>query len=248
MTDDFHHELRAILLAEPGAEARDRLAESCRRRSVAGMAGFSYPLDVTEPWDVRLAWAEDFSGELDGIALDRVAEEGLAATPAWLLRWILRRTRPFHLRQVARFIPFSARMVLRATAPSGRRPLADFIVVPYRSGGQGVGALIGLHAPVAETISRELVTLASAGLARQPWPDVADHRAGLNERQLECLQWIVAGKSMAETAELTNMSYANVRYHLERAKSRTGLGSLQQLIAHAAVEYNLSPLGPDRAD
>ena len=53
---------------------------------------------------------------------------------------------------------------------------------------------------------------------------------------------------MAETAELTNMSYANVHYHLERAKSRTGLGSLQQLIAHAAVEYNLSPLGPDRAD
>jgi hypothetical protein len=48
-------------------------------------------------------------------------------------------------------------------------------------------------------------------------------------------------------AVILGTSYANVRYHLERAKARTGLGSLQQLVAYAAVEYSLSPFGPERS-
>lgn len=249
MTEEFHSELQALLLADAGAGARERLLASCRRRSVAGVSCFSFSLDEPDPRTVRVIWTEDLSGELAGVPLDEVARALIDAIPAWLVRWMLRRTRPFHLRRVTRFIPFTATVVLRATAPSGRRRLGDFIVVPFRHRGQGYGAFIGLFEPASERVAEELVTLASACMARQPWQeDNLGAQPVLNERQLECLQWIVAGKSLGETALITGMSYANVRYHLERAKEQTELGSLQQLVAHAAVEYGLSPLGPGYTD
>ena len=243
MTEGFHDELQTLLLATDAERAREALLESCRRRPVAGVCAFRYPLD-DRPWRIDVDWVEDFSGALDGIAAESVAERGFDATPARLLRWILRRRRPFHLRAMSRFIPFSTALILRNTAPEGRRPLRDILVVPFHHGWQGRGVLIGLHEAIDAKHTDELVLLASACLAQQSAQTPESPDAGLGPRQIECLEWIVAGKSLEETAALTGMSYSTVRYHLDRARERTGLKSLQQLAAFAAVEYGLSPLGP----
>jgi DNA-binding CsgD family transcriptional regulator len=245
MNDGFHQELQAILMAPSPGEACERLLAACAGRSVAGVCGFSFAIEKHSIWAMQIAWGQDLSGELDGIDVREHAENVVGSAPLWLQRWVLRRNRPFHLHQYSRFIPFSTAALLRDSAPQGRRRLQDFIIVPFRHHGQGVGALLGLHAPASKARYEELVTLTSACLARQPWPElVHEDVPRLSERQIECLTWIVAGKSMAETAQLTGMSYSTVRYHLEQAKQRAGLSSLQQLIAFAAVEYDLSPLGP----
>lgn len=249
MTEGLHSELQALLLAEPGSGARERLIASCRLRAVAGVCCFEYSPCDDNPGDMRPLWVEDISGELAGFDVNEVAARSMNESPAWLKRWVLRRRLPFHLWRFTRFVPFSAEVILRSPAPPGRRRLGDLIVVPYRQGSQGFGATIGLFEPASRTVADELVTLATACLARQPWRDHAEPpRTLLSDRQLECLRWIVAGKSLAETAQVTGMSYANVRYHLDRAKEQTGLPSLPQLVAHAAVAYGLSPLGPARSD
>lgn len=243
MSEGFHHELQALLLAEDADRARAAWLDSCCRRPVAGVCAFRYPLDDRSPWRVRLEWAEDLSRELEGIAIEAFVQEGFDTTPDWLLRWVLRRRRPFHLRAASRFIPFSTALILRNSAPPGRRQLKDLLVVPFHHGQTGLGSLIALHEPIDARHTDELVLLASACLARQPVPDT-EPQADLSPRQIECLEWIVAGKSLEDTAALTGMSYSTVRYHLDRARERTGLKSLQQLAAFAAVEYGLSPLGP----
>lgn len=244
MRKELHEELQAILLAEAGERALEHLVESCRRRSVAGVCGFRFGSGA-ESGKVEVVWLEDFSGELADLSGLELAQKGFERTPAWLLRWIQRRKKPFHLSHVARFIPFSAAAILRASAGPGVRPLGDLILVPYRHGEARIGALVGMFEPFDQSEADELVLLASACLARQPWSSEPRRETALNERQLECLQWIVAGKSLEETATITGMSYSNVRYHLERAKKQTDLASLQQLIAFAAVTYQLSPLGPE---
>lgn len=243
VTVGFHDELQALLLAKDAEQARAGLLDSCRRRPVAGLCTFRYPLDDAAQWQVRVDWARDLSGELDGLDVAEVAQQGFDATPAWLSRWGLGRRRPFHLRALSRFIPFSTALILRHSAPPGRRRLNDLVVVPFHRGPAGIGALFGLHEPLDAKHTDELVLLASACLARLPIPE-SDVPPKLGPRQIECLEWIVAGKSLEDTAALTGMSYSTVRYHLDRARERTGFKSLQQLAAFAAVEYGLSPLGP----
>ena len=236
------------MLQSPSPEdARQRLMRALGQRSVAGACEFRLAPGARAASAAHVQWAEDFSGELDGLSVTDFFQDGFDRTPAWLLRWILDRPKPFQLRRYSRYIPFSTRLILRASTPPGRRGLEDLLVVPYRQGHQALGALIGLFEPIEESAARELVLLTTAYLARQTPEASAERPSMLTERQLECLQWIVAGKSLEETAEITGMSYSNVRYHLERAKERTGLTSLQQLVAFAAVEYGLSPLGPEYA-
>jgi DNA-binding CsgD family transcriptional regulator len=243
--EEFHSELERLLLADDPDRARDALLEGCRTRSVAGLCCFDFQTAPDAEWRTRPRWVEDLSGELDGLHLDDVIEHAFSRTPDWLLRWTLGRKTPFQLRRFARFIPFSARTILRATAPRGRRPLSDFLVVALRDRDPGIALVVGLFETIDKRRADRLVLLASAYLSKQPAAEPKAPVTVLTPRQLECLQWIVAGKSLEETASITGMSYSTVRYHLERAKSATGLPSLPQLIAWAAVEYGLSPMGPE---
>ncbi|AKS41981.1 helix-turn-helix transcriptional regulator [Wenzhouxiangella marina] len=246
MTQDLHTELQSLLQAESSDRALNDLLKALRQRPVAGVCGFSYPLERHAAHEVKVHWAQDLSGELEALSVEDFAQQGFDNTPAWLLRWALTRAQPFHLRRYSRYLPFSTVIILRSTKPPDGRGLKDLIAVPYPHAPRGLGALIGLFEPIPDSVVRELVLLTTACLARQPWGIEAEHRSVLSERQLECLQWIVAGKSLEDTARIIGMSYSNVRYHLERAKEQTGLHSLQQLVAFAAVEYGLSPFGPER--
>jgi DNA-binding CsgD family transcriptional regulator len=240
-SSSIHQELQTLLLADAGPALQEHLLGACRARSVAGVSCFRL---ADKGAGVEVLLAEDFSGEMDGVCLHTLTREAFAKSPAWIRRWAFSRRKPVHLRRVFRFIPFSGQLMLRASAPPGRRPLKDFILVPHRQNEQTLGLLIALLEPVDYPRAEELSSLGSAFLARLSDAPLARQVPDLSERQLQCLRWIVAGKSLQETAVITGMSYANVRYHLERAKKAAGLASLQQLIAYAAVHHNLSPFGP----
>lgn len=55
----------------------------------------------------------------------------------------------------------------------------------------------------------------------------------LTERQIETLSWLALGKSMAETAEILDISEYAVRYHLLKAAERLGTPNLTSTVARA---------------
>lgn len=64
----------------------------------------------------------------------------------------------------------------------------------------------------------------------------------LKPRELECIRWLAAGKSLEDVAELTNLSYRTVRYHLDNARERFGYSTNMQLIVKVAQIHDLNPL------
>ena len=249
------NELQSLLLAENPAEQRRCLLRSFNRLKVAGFCRFSFTAFGDAKASLQLRHVQDLSGELNGLPTLDLATQAAAAMPAWLVRWVLGRKQPFWLGRYMRFIPFSSALALRATAPEGRQPLRDFLVVVYPHQPLREALMIGLLREATQAEADQLITIASAFLIKaissspkdSLMPSLPEGRATptLSARQIECLRWLVAGKSLDETATITGMSYANVRYHLTRAKKLTGFASQQQLLAFAAVEYGLSPLGKD---
>jgi len=240
-------EMYQLLLAHTPAESFEPFLASLRRRSMAGFFGISCPIRSPAGDGVQVHWAEDVSGGLDGYSITEVAKRAIDETPVWLLNWVLRRKFPFHLNRYARYIPFSASWVLENSAPEGKPKIKDFIIVPYHDGYTTLGGVIGSYQQIQYQAAREISLLTTTFLALKPWGAGNENETELNQRQLDCLKWLVAGKSIQKTAQLSHMSYSNVRYHLERAKEQVGLSSLHQLIAYAAVKYRLSPYGPEEA-
>jgi DNA-binding CsgD family transcriptional regulator len=66
----------------------------------------------------------------------------------------------------------------------------------------------------------------------------------LKSREVEIFTWAVAGKTLEDISDITNLSYATVRYHLANARERYGYATNQQAIVRAAIDYQLDPLGP----
>jgi LuxR family transcriptional regulator, activator of conjugal transfer of Ti plasmids len=55
----------------------------------------------------------------------------------------------------------------------------------------------------------------------------------LTQREIACVQWAVRGKSAADTAEILHIKPRTVVFHIENAKRKFGVATLQQAIAHA---------------
>ncbi|MGE4071570.1 MAG: helix-turn-helix transcriptional regulator [Lysobacterales bacterium] len=249
-TLDLCDELQALFAATDLSQQQACMTSSLHRLGVAGLSHFSFDPVAVDPAEIDWHWVEDWSGELRGMCLPDHAQTVINGVPRGILRWVLLRRRPFWMRRYARFFPFSSQLVLRQSAPKGRRPLRDLIVVTLPRRVRHEALFLGLHTEADRHRAEQLITLASAFLLkRDAMPgaragDASQVVPSLSERQIECLQWLVAGKAVGEVAMITGLSYANVRYHLERAKQQTGFASLQQLVAFAAVQYGLSPHGP----
>jgi len=243
-------DLQALISSADADTRRARIRESLGRLGSAGLGCFRFESGIPARASIRQEWMEDLSGELQSVRLEDVWEEAIHAMPLWLHRWLLSRGKPFWLNRYLRYIPFSARRLLKATGPTGGMPLADLIVVTQPREPLHRGMFIGLHEPANLLRAEQIITLASAYLLarRVEQDDVPEAVLDLNERQIECLRWLVAGKSIKGVAAATGLSYANVRYHVERAKKLAGVASVQQLIALGAVRYGMSPAGPDADD
>lgn len=253
--DRFHDELYALMSSLDEETARSQLAVSLERRQVAGamfLLARQRPGHFAPVFNVF--WDRDFSGELGEESPAQRLRTAIDTVPGWLGGWLASRKRPFWFHRYARFIPFSGRLLIDTSAPPGKQQLADFLLIPYISGAEHFFLVFGLHRRATEELVRELATLGLAYAARavaafahcMPGAEARLAPIQLSGRQLECLQWLVAGKSLQEIASITGMSYANVRYHLDRAKHENGYATMQQLMVHAALAYNLSPLGPER--
>jgi DNA-binding CsgD family transcriptional regulator len=57
----------------------------------------------------------------------------------------------------------------------------------------------------------------------------------LGEREVECLQWVAAGKSDTDIAAIIGISAATVDYHVERAKQRLGVRTRVEAVAIAVA-------------
>lgn len=248
-------EMQALLLATTMDELHSGLMRSFERLRVAGYSRFDFARAGDVKSSVRIRQVADLSGALSGVSTTKVGADVRRAFPAWLVTWVLMRKQPFWLGRYTRFIPYSSQLILQATAPPGRPRLRDLLVVTLPGQARSEGLMVGLQREAKLAEANQLLTIASTYLLKhftvsggsfEPVPaEAARASVALNDRQLECLQWLVAGKSLEEVSMITGLSYSNVRYHVAQAKKHAGFASLQQLLAFAAVEYGLSPMGPD---
>lgn len=250
---DFHQELHAILRADDELISKERLFASFERRNAAGVLFVGNAFPPGEPPRFRPIWAETIWPLPEGMAITDIVAPIGREMPRLLNAWLARRTSPVSLSGIDRFIPFSSQAILKLGSPKGVPALKDVVWVPYNHKGHQYCMIVGFFERKAGERLAEIVSLSLAYTVKwigdmlrrtQGSEDFASSPIELSERELECLRWMVAGKTMQDTADIMNMSYANVRYHVEKARNRHGYATTQQLMVHAAIDHGLSPLGP----
>ena len=63
----------------------------------------------------------------------------------------------------------------------------------------------------------------------------------LSSREVECLQWLASGKTLAEAAIILGISERTLRYHINNARSRLGVATTVQAVVAAALAYGFDP-------
>lgn len=68
----------------------------------------------------------------------------------------------------------------------------------------------------------------------------APNRA-LSEKELECLRWLAAGKTLSEAALILGITERTLRYHIKNARERLGVSTTMQAVVAAAMSYGFDP-------
>lgn len=63
----------------------------------------------------------------------------------------------------------------------------------------------------------------------------------LSSREVECLQWLASGKTLAEAAIILGISERTLRYHINNARTRLGVATTVQAVVAAALAYGFDP-------
>ncbi len=63
----------------------------------------------------------------------------------------------------------------------------------------------------------------------------------LSRRELECLQWLAAGKTLSEAACILGISERTLRFHVNNARDRLGVATTMQAVVAAALTYGFDP-------
>ncbi|MEO1660533.1 MAG: helix-turn-helix transcriptional regulator [Pseudomonadota bacterium] len=63
----------------------------------------------------------------------------------------------------------------------------------------------------------------------------------LSRRELECLQWLAAGKTLSEAACILGISERTLRFHVNNARERLGVATTMQTVVAAALTYGFDP-------
>ena len=93
---------------------------------------------------------------------------------------------------------------------------------------------IGHNARVLQLMSISLHAHARRKLVRDP----LINGVRLSPRELECLQWVAAGKSAWEIGRILGISQNTVTFHVENAKAKLGVRTRQQAVALLATSQN----------
>lgn len=91
---------------------------------------------------------------------------------------------------------------------------------------------------VFETIYRRLQTLAPLQAVTMNNVDTQDY---LSHREIECLSWLAAGKTLHEAAIILDISERTLRFHIANARNRLGVATTMQAVVAAALLYGFSP-------
>ena len=62
----------------------------------------------------------------------------------------------------------------------------------------------------------------------------------LTDREMECLQWIAAGKSDWQIGKILNISQKTVNYHVENVKRKFGVATRIQAVVAAMRQGKLA--------
>lgn len=74
-----------------------------------------------------------------------------------------------------------------------------------------------------------------------PKQDTIAEMAVLSRRELECLQWLAAGKTLSEAACILGISERTLRFHVNNARDRLGVATTMQAVVAAALTYGFDP-------
>jgi LuxR family transcriptional regulator, quorum-sensing system regulator BjaR1 len=102
---------------------------------------------------------------------------------------------------------------------------------------QGVVSFVGDHSQLDEKSRLELHMLALYALGRLRYLFSAQSRVRLSRtitsREAEVLQWVAAGKTAAEIAQITGLTTRTVNQHCENAQRRMGTSNRLQTVVEA---------------
>lgn len=63
----------------------------------------------------------------------------------------------------------------------------------------------------------------------------------LSQKELDCLQWLAAGKTLTEAATILGITERTLRYHICNARERLGVATTMQAVVAAALIYGFDP-------
>jgi len=72
-------------------------------------------------------------------------------------------------------------------------------------------------------------------------PDAKNTNTKLTHREVECLKWVMAGKSSWEIAKILRRSEATINFHIANVKRKFGVSTRQQAVVKGIKESIISP-------
>jgi DNA-binding CsgD family transcriptional regulator len=115
--------------------------------------------------------------------------------------------------------------------------IADVLAVPihYPGGDFGLCVSIANH-PIEDTFERNALHMASM-FAHQRCRDLGGKSEAssaatlLTPREVECLRWVLKGKSDTDIGKILGISHTTVHFHIERTKKKLGVKTRTQAVA-----------------
>jgi DNA-binding CsgD family transcriptional regulator len=136
--------------------------------------------------------------------------------------------------------------IFGATAAQG---WPDGLVIPVHGprGYRGIVSLAGetRDLPLRDRAALHLMSLylhqRLMELAVPDLPTPADELPPLSRGEIECIKWLIAGKSDWEMSEILNIAEATAHWRIERAKKKFGVKTRAQLTAMAVHHGYIKP-------
>ncbi|MEC7290337.1 MAG: helix-turn-helix transcriptional regulator [Pseudomonadota bacterium] len=103
---------------------------------------------------------------------------------------------------------------------------------------QDVGRFVGKLFSVFLSVFRSLHVYHAPSI--QADGSCANNQA-LSQKELNCLQWLAAGKTLTEAATILGITERTLRYHISNARERLGVATTMQAVVAASLMYGFNP-------
>lgn len=74
--------------------------------------------------------------------------------------------------------------------------------------------------------------------------ETSNTQTALSKRELQCLQWLAAGKTYSEAATILEVSERTLRFHVGNARQKLGVSTTMQAVVAAAIHFGFDPIDP----